>query len=359
MLSSSFQTIGQSLWLDHIARDVIFNGSLIRNIKDWSISGLSLHPYTVYQVLNESDVYDRAISKKINEGLCGEALASELMLEDAHHAADLVRHVFDKTDSVDGWVSLPFSPLNVTDLSELKNAIVTLHSQFKRPNVLINVPGGRDNSELIEELVYAGIPINIMLVCSHDQYMHAAQAYIQAIEKRIEAGRNPAVPAFSSILTSDLMQGLSMKMGRDAAIQVTLATARQIYRSMRKMHTSPKWERAYNSGARFLRLIWVNSVDEHMRHNDGDLPNQLVAPLTVASMSVPVLNECMRSGQRQTVMPENGDDCDEVLARSRMKGLNMEVTVSNHQRNFADSLVRSWIMLLDMIARKTVSIIGN
>ena len=355
----NLQTIGQSLWMDYVAREIIYDGSLLRHIKDSSITGLSLNPEAVCQTLNRSDVYDSEISFKIKEGKCGEALVCDLILEDVCHAADLVRHVFDKTDGVDGWVSFPVSPLMVKEPEELKNSIIELHSQIKRPNVLITVNGFLEHSELIQELLFAGIPINISLICSHEQYINAANAYIRAIEKRINKGLNPAVPAFISISISHLLGALSEEMTRETAIPVTIAVARKIYRSMQTLHTSHKWERAYNCGARFLRLIWVNSVEEQKTNAGYFIANHLIAPLTVTSLSAKILTEFSQGEESQGLMPKNGDDCDEVLSSLQETGFNFEYLATNLQKDLAESQIRSWIMLLDMLARKSASIIQN
>jgi len=355
----SLQTIGQSLWMDHVARDIIYDGSLIRHIEDLSITGISQSSHAICQALNRSDVYDRVILKKIREGLCGEALAFDLILKDVRYAADLLRHIFDKTDGVDGWVTLPVSPLRMNDSEQLKNSINDLHSQLKRPNVLITLPGFPEYSELIEDLVFTGVPINISFICSHDQYISAAEAYIRGIERRISNGFKPAVSTFSSISISCLNRALLKKVTRETATQVTIAIARKIYRSMRVLHTSQKWERAYNAGARFLRLIWVNSDQERTTSSEHLVIKHLIAPLTVTSMSESVLNEFIDVGQVQSAMPETGDDCDQVLARSQEAGINLEQMATSLQKELVDLQVKTWIMLLDMLARRSATIIQN
>jgi transaldolase len=356
---SRLQTIGQSLWIDHATREVIYDGSLLRHIEEWSVTGVSLSPQAVCQTLARTTVYDRVITKKIKEGMCGERLAFDLILEDVRHAADLLRHVFDKTDGVDGWVTLPASPLKIGNSEELQKSVTELHSQIKRPNVLITVPGLPEHSELITEFVYAGIPLNISLICSHDQYIDAAEGYLRGVEKRINAGLNPAVTAFVSIPGTQLAEILSKKMTHENATRVTIAVARKIYGSMRRLHTSQKWERAYNTGGRLLRLIWVNSVDEQTTIPDHDVSNHLLAPLTVTSMSSSCLNEFVSSEEPLEVMPENGDDCNEILARAEEGGLDVERIVTRLQRELTERQVKTWIMLLDVLAQKSASIIQN
>lgn len=292
-------------------------------------------------------------------GMCGETLAVDLLLEDVHYAADMLRHVFDTTDGVDGWVAIPVSPLNSDNSKDLKKSIMDLHCKIKRPNVLITIPGFLEYPELIEDLVFAGLQINISLIYSHEQYISAADSYLRGIERRINAGLNPSVTAFVSISVSSLAEVLSKKTAKETASQVTIAIARKIYRSMKIQHKSQKWERTYNAGARILRLIWVNSAEEQATAAGRLLTSQLIAPLTVASMPPKVLKNFTYSDQLQVLMPENGDDCDEVLSRSKNIGINFEHIANSLQRKMADDQIKKRIILLDMLARRSASIIQN
>ena len=167
---------GQSLWLNHVAREQIYNGLLIQYIEGGVMTGLFISPQAVCRTLNTSPAYDVGVCNKINQGLYGESLALELILEDLHHAADMLRHVFDRTAGVDGWASLPVSPLLASDRDTQLQSVSVLHTQLKRKNTLITVPGLPDMLGAIEEIVFAGIPINISLIYSRNQYLKDAEA---------------------------------------------------------------------------------------------------------------------------------------------------------------------------------------
>lgn len=201
--------------------------------------------------------------------------------------------------------------------------------------------------------------LNISSICSHDQYIHAADSYLRGIERRINEGLNPAVTVFVSISTSYLVEALSKEIDQDAATQLIIAAARKIYRAMRMLHISQKWERAYNGGGRILRIIWVHSGEKHSSDSEHLLINNIIAPLTVTLISADVLKDFSHCGHSQTLMPKNGDDCDKVLARSEKTGINFEHLATCFQKDLAKYQITDWIMLLDALARRSATIIQN
>src|ERR1041384_3581401 len=183
--------LGQSLWLDNITRDLINSGTLKRYIDELSVTGLTSNPTIFDHAIKNSSSYDAAIRKKLDEGKSGEGLFSELALEDLTRAADLFRPIFDRTNGVDGWVSLEVSPLLAHDTASTLAAAKTFHTRAARPHVLIKIPGTNEGLPAIEEAIFAGVPVNVTLLFSHAHYVAAAEAYLRGIERRIDAGLQP------------------------------------------------------------------------------------------------------------------------------------------------------------------------
>ena len=107
--------LGQSLWLDNITRDLLNSGTLKRYIDELSVTGLTSNPTIFDHAIKNSTAYDAAIRTEVKEGKSGEELFFDLALEDLTRAADLFRPIYDRTDGVDGWVSLEVSPLLAYD----------------------------------------------------------------------------------------------------------------------------------------------------------------------------------------------------------------------------------------------------
>src|SRR6202158_6262157 len=190
--------LGQSLWLDNITRDLLESGTLKRYIDELSVTGLTSNPTIFDQAIKNSSAYDAAIRKKIKEGKSGEELFFELALEDLTQAADLFRPIWDRTNGVDGWVSLEVSPLLAHDTASTLGAAKALHARAGRPNLLIKIPGTKAGLPDIEETIFAGIPINVTLLFSHEQYLAASDAFLRGVERRLSAGLEPDVGSVAS-----------------------------------------------------------------------------------------------------------------------------------------------------------------
>src|SRR5215510_5695797 len=189
---------GQSLWLDNITRDLLNSGTLKRYVEELSVTGLTSNPTIFDHAIKNSAAYDAAIRKKLKEGKSGEGLFFELALEDLTQAADLFRPIWEKTNGVDGWVSLEVSPLLAHDTASTLAAAKELHSRAKRPNLFIKIPGTKEGVPAIEEAIFAGVPVNVTLLFSREHYLDAAEAFLRGIERRIDAGLNPNVGSVAS-----------------------------------------------------------------------------------------------------------------------------------------------------------------
>src|SRR6516162_6113750 len=194
--------LGQSLWLDNITRDLLSSGTLQHYIDELSVTGLTSNPTIFEHAIKNSSAYDATIAKKFAEGKSGEALFFEVALEDLTRAADMFRPIYDRTNRVDGWVSVEASPLLTYNTASTLAAAKELHARADRPNLFIKIPGTPEGLPAIEEAIFAGVPINVTLLFSDDQYLAAANAFMRGIERRIEAGLKPDVASVASIFIS-------------------------------------------------------------------------------------------------------------------------------------------------------------
>jgi transaldolase len=318
--------------------------------------GATISPAACAHTLRNTLVYDNAIRKKLKEGFYGESLALELILEDARHAADLLRPVFDRTDSVDGWVALSVFPLSTNDTDSLVTSVADLYAKVRRPNILITIPGLPDWQEAIEEIIYREIPVNIASLFSREQFLLAAQTCLRGIERRIFSGLKPVASSYASISISHLVAALSDDLSKELFLEGGVAMARRIYKASRDLHHSQAWECAYNAGVRPLRLIW--KIDSHYdcERFGAPLIKDLMAPLTVSSIPESILNDTIDFLVSGATMPTDGGNCEKILRRYLQAGTDLNNLVDKLQNDEAVSLVSSWIELLEAVAYKSAAL---
>ena len=339
---------GQSLWLDNITRKMIDSGQLARYVEQYSVTGLTSNPSIFDKAIASGD-YDAEIRDKAARGVTGETLFFDLAIEDLQRAADLFLPIWQRTDGVDGWVSLEVSPLLAYDATSTIKAAKELHARAARPNVLIKIPGTRQGLVAIEESIAAGVPINVTLLFSAAQYRAAAEAYLRGIERRVAAGLDPQVGSVASAFMSRWDKAANKRVPPELRDQLGLAVGRDIYRAYRQVMDSERWQRLANSGARIQRLLWASTSTKDPSEPDTFYVHGLTAPFTVDTMPDKTLIAFYEHGEVGESMPADGGDSDVVLARFAKAGLDVAALGDELQREGAEAFDRSWKELLGRI----------
>jgi transaldolase len=345
--------LGQSLWLDNITRELLTSGTLKSYIDELSVTGLTSNPTIFDQAIKNSSAYDAAISNKASTGQSGEALFYDLALEDIVKAADLFRPVHDHTDGVDGWVSLEVSPLLAHDTASTLAAAKELHARAGRPNLFIKIPGTKEGLPAIEEAIFAGIPINVTLLFSREQYVAAADAFLRGIERRIEAGLKPVVASVASLFISRWDAAVAGKVPAPLQNHLGIAMAKRTYKAYRELLGSSRWQRAFNDGARPQRLLWASTGTKDPKASDVLYIKALAAPFTVNTMPEGTLKALADHGQLDTILPADGGDAEWVLAEFANVGVDIDALAAQLQEEGAKSFVKSWNELLTVISSKS------
>jgi transaldolase len=344
--------MGQSLWLDNITRGLLMSGTLRRYIQEFSVTGLTSNPTIFDHAIKNSHDYDEAIRRKGKDGEPRESLFFELALEDLRQAADLFRPIHDQTGGVDGWVSLEVSPLLANDTAGTITAVKELHDRADRPNLFIKIPGTREGLPAIEEATFAGVPINVTLLFSREQYVAAAEAYLRGIERRLAAGLKPDVFSVASLFVSRWDVAVMGKAPDALRDRLGIAIAKRTYKAYRDLLDSPRWQRLANAGARVQRLLWASTGTKDPKASDVLYITSLAAPLTINTIPERTLKALADHGRLGAVMPAHGGDCEEVLAEFTKAGIDIDALAARLQEDGAIAFVRSWDELMKSIASK-------
>jgi transaldolase len=345
--------LGQSLWLDNITRDLLTTGTLKRYIDELSVTGLTSNPTIFDHAIKNSAAYDASIRQKRKDSRSSEELFFELALEDLTGAADLFRPVWDKTDGVDGWVSLEVSPLLAHDTASTVAAARDLYARASRPNLFIKIPGTREGLPAIEESIFAGVPVNVTLLFSREHYLAAAEAFLRGIERRIDAGLNPDVGSVSSAFISRWDAAVADRVPESIRTRLGIAMAGRIYKAYRGLLDSPRWQRAFNAGARPQRLLWASTGTKDPKASDVLYIKALAAPFTVNTMPEGTLKALADHGEIESILPADGGDCEDVLAQFAKAGINLDSLAAQLQDEGARSFVKSWNELMAVIGSKS------
>jgi transaldolase len=346
--------LGQSIWLDNITRNLLNSGTLTRYIEELSVTGLTSNPTIFDHAIRNSSAYDSAIRDGLAAGRSGETLFFELALEDLTRAADLFRPIYDRTNGVDGHVSLEVSPLLAHDTNSTLGQARGLFARARRPNLFIKIPGTREGLPAIEEAIFSGVPINVTLLFSREQYVAAAEACLRGIERRISAGLNPAVFSVASVFISRWDVAVAGKVPAALNNQLGIAVARRTYKAYLDLLSSARWQRTYNEGAVPQRLLWASTGTKDPKAPDTLYVTNLAAPFTVNTMPDATLNAFADHGQIGAPMPADGGNCEEILAKFAQAGVNVEALAAQLQDEGARSFVKSWNDLLEVITSKGV-----
>ncbi len=356
--TQSLHNLGQSLWLDNITRNLLESGTLKRYVDELSVTGLTSNPTIFDQAIKNSTAYDAAIREKLGQNKSGESLFFELALEDITRAAALFRPVHEQTDGVDGWVSLEVSPLLAYDTTSTLAAAKDLSTRAGRPNVFIKIPGTKEGLPAIEEAIFAGVPINVTLLFSREQYLAAAEAFLRGVERRIDAGLKPVVGSVASVFISRWDVAVTGKVPDSLRDQLGIAIAQRIYKAYRSVLDSPRWQRAYNAGARAQRLLWASTGTKDPKASDVLYVKSLAAPFTVNTMPEATLKALADHGEIGAMLPADGGDGEEVLAQFGKAGIDIDALAARLQEEGAKSFVQSWNDLLAVITEKGAALKG-
>jgi transaldolase len=341
--------LGQSLWLDNITRDMLSDGTLAHYIDELSVTGLTSNPTIFDKAISQGDAYDEQISELTEQGLSPEDIFFAVAIRDLRGAADLFAKVHERTDGVDGFVSLEVSPLLADDAPATIEQVRRLRDEGDRDNLFIKIPGTVAGQEAIEESIYAGIPVNVTLLFSTGQYLGAAEAYMRGIERRIREDLDPAVPSVASLFISRWDVAVADEVPDELRNRLGIAVGKHAYRAYRQLLDSDRWERLANDGARPQRLLFASTGTKDPDASDVLYIEAFAAPETINTMPDKTLLAFADHGTVGDPIPADGGDADEVLAAFQSSGIDTDELAARLQREGAEAFDKSWHDLLESI----------
>jgi transaldolase len=358
-MTQDLHNLGQSLWLDNITRGILDDGTLRRYIDELSVTGLTSNPTIFDEAIAGSSLYDRSIQQKAHTGLSGETLFVELALEDLRRAADLFRPIFDRTGGTDGWVSMEVSPLLANDTKATIAAARSIHKLAARPNLYVKIPGTPAGVPAIEEAIFAGVPVNVTLLFSREQYLAIAEAYMRGIERRIAAKLDPRISSVASLFVSRWDKAVSAKVPAELRNRLGIAIAGRTYKAHCDLIQTKRWRDLSAAGAVKQRMLWASTGTKDPQASPSLYVEALAAPDTIDTMPEKTLLAFAAQGSVKSAMPVDGADAERVLARFGEAGIDIDALAKKLQVEGAESFVKSWTELMQSIASKSAALAAS
>jgi transaldolase len=347
--NAELHELGQSLWLDNITRTMLDDGTLARHIDELSVTGLTSNPTIFDKAISGGEAYDEQIAELAPSGGSPEGIFFELAIADLRRATDLFAAVHERTDRVDGWCSLEVSPKLADDTAATIEQAAKLHGEAARDNLFVKIPGTEAGREAIEESIFAGIPINVTLLFSREQYLGAADAYMRGVERRIEAGLDPNVASVASLFISRWDVAVSDEVPAELRNRLGVAIGGRTFRAYHELLDSERWQRLLNEGARAQRLLWASTGTKDPDASDVLYVEALAAPFTVNTMPENTLLAFADHGEVGEPLPAGGGDAEDVLAQFTAVGIDVDALAARLQEEGAQAFVKSWDDLLKTI----------
>ncbi len=344
--------LGQSLWIDNISRETLRDGSLAKLISDYSVTGLTSNPTIFEKAMSEGDAYDESIAQMARDGRSTEDLFFALAVEDLQKAADLFLPAHAASGGVDGWVSLEVSPLLVHDTRGTIQAAAGLHNQAARKNLFIKIPGTPEGIPAIEESIYQGIPINVTLLFSREQYLASAEAYMKGIERRLNDGKSPVVDSVASLFVSRWDVGVKETVAPAYRNRLGIAIAMRTYKAYRDLLASERWQKLAAAGAHPQRLLWASTGTKDPSAPETLYVEALAAPDTVDTMPEKTLKAFAKQGRVGEAMPADGGYAEQLLDEFRREGVDIDAFALKLQQDGGDAFAKSWNALIGGLNEK-------
>jgi transaldolase len=343
--------LGQSLWLDNLTRAMLDDGTLEGYIDELSVTGQTSNPTIFDKAISAGHDYDEQIADLRDAGTEPEQIFFEIALSDIKRAAKLFEPEHERTDRMDGWVSIEVSPLLAYDTQATIQQAADLHGRASE-NVFIKIPGTPEGLPAIEESIFAGVPINVTLLFSADQTMAAADAYMKGIERRIEAGLDPDVPSVLSLFVSRWDVAVHDQVPDEMKNTLGVAVGQSTYRAWREMLSSDRWKDLSGKGARLQRLLFASTGTKDPEASDTLYIDAFAAPDTINTMPDKTLHAFADHGNPGDPLPEDGGNFEGVFEAHRDAGIDTDALALKLQKDGAEAFSKSWTDLLETISRE-------
>lgn len=366
---------GQSVWYDNIDRTQLISGDFQRLLDEDGVVGVTANPTIFQKSISHSSTYDEQITHLLGEGKGTGDIYEALIIQDIRTVADLLRPIYDRTNMLDGYVSLEVSP----DLAHDTDATIAEVRRFwklvDRPNLLIKIPATPEGIPAIQAALSEGINVNITLIFSIQAYRDVTEAYLSALEERNVGGKDishiASVASFFVSRVDTLVDKLlddKIKATSDSAEQqklhmlqgkAAIANARLVYQDFKKIFSTPRFETLKHSGARVQRPLWASTSTKNPAYRDVLYAEELIGPDTVDTMPLETIENFKDHGRVALTIENNIPQAKAELEMLETVGIHYDAVTQQLLDEGVQKFADSFHQLFQGIEEKKKAIQGQ
>jgi transaldolase len=358
-------TLGQSVWLDYIRRDLVAGGELRRLIEEDGLRGMTSNPSIFEKAIAGSPDYDEDIRAMVHEGKGVKAIYEALSQRDVQSAADEFRPLYDKTEGADGYVSLEVNPHLAHDTKGTMEEARRLWAALDRPNVLIKVPATAEGLPVIRQLISEGININVTLLFGIPRYRQVVEAYLAGVESRAtQAKPVKTVASVASFFVSridtlvdPLLENLFAPGGRDADLprllhgQIAIASAKLAYQIYKEVFGSDRFRKLADQGAQTQRLLWASTSTKNPEYSDVKYVESLIGRDTVDTVPVETLDDYRDHGEPKVRIEQDIEKAGWMLDRLPDLGISIDRVTQRLEDEGVEKFSKSFDQLMETLKK--------
>ncbi len=360
--------LGQSIWYDNIRRAMLTSGDLQKKIEEDDLRGVTSNPTIFEKAITGSTDYDEEMKRLVTAGKSVSDIYDELIIGDIGNAADILKSVYDKTDGVDGYISLEVSPRLAYDTEGTIDEATRLFKRLNRKNVMIKIPAAQEGLPAIEEAIYRGININVTMIFSIENYEQVAEAFIKGLERRDAEGKSvdhiaSVASFFVSRVDSMIDKELEKKITAttDAAEckkleklegRAGVANAKLAYQKFKEIFYGARFAKLKAKGAQVQRPLWASTGTKNPKYSDVLYIDNLIGADTVNTVPPATYTAIRDHGVAKLTLEENLDDARALIENLREVGIDLGEVTRKLQEEGLAAFVTSFDTLVESIESK-------
>jgi transaldolase len=363
------EAVGQSIWMDNLARDLLVSGELERLIRDRGILGITSNPAIFEKAIVGNQIYDADIEAGIRAGKSVQDIYETLVFEDIQRACDIFQTVYESSNGLDGYVSVEVPPTIATDTASTISEAKRYYKAIGRKNVMIKIPGTPQGLPAVEAVIAAGINVNVTLLFSVQSYVDTAWAYIRGLEALLAAGGDisnisSVASFFLSRIDSNIDDRVDAKLktapAEDQAIleavkgKIAIANAKVAYQKYKEICQSERWQTLAAAGAKVQRLLWASTGTKNPNYSDVMYVDELVGPDTVNTLPPATIEACADHCNVDNRIESDLDHAYQLIdsLKSPAIGIDLDAVMDELLADGIEKFVKPYQVLLNSLEQK-------